>query len=178
MVRPAVTKLAKAVLPIGNGHLGAMIYGGVQEEHIQFNEDSVWIGDETDTGSYQAFGDLFINFDKAHNAEQVSDYRRELNIDKALHTITYKLGGVSYKREYFSSNPADVMVFRLTADRQGAYNGTISLKAAHKADFKAESNKISFSGKLSGIYRKRKEKATLHPRKIMPSDWILRLKFR
>ncbi|MDD7985182.1 glycoside hydrolase N-terminal domain-containing protein [Lentisphaera marina] len=147
----------KQCLPIGNGHLGAMIYGGVQKEHIQFNEDSVWIGDETDTGSYQAFGDLFINFDKTDNAEQVSDYRRELNIDKAVHTITYNLGGVSYKREYFSSNPADVMVFRLTADRQGAYKGSISLKAAHKADFKAEGNKISFAGKLSGQYRKPEE---------------------
>jgi len=31
-------------LPVGNGRLGAMIYGGVSEEHIQFNEDSVWTG--------------------------------------------------------------------------------------------------------------------------------------
>lgn len=31
-------------LPIGNGRLGAMIYGGVEEEHIQFNEDTVWTG--------------------------------------------------------------------------------------------------------------------------------------
>jgi len=31
-------------LPVGNGRLGGMIYGGVSEEHIQFNEDSVWAG--------------------------------------------------------------------------------------------------------------------------------------
>jgi len=31
-------------LPVGNGRLGAMVYGGVSEEHIQFNEDSVWTG--------------------------------------------------------------------------------------------------------------------------------------
>lgn len=31
-------------LPIGNGRLGAMIFGGVTSEHIQFNEDSVWYG--------------------------------------------------------------------------------------------------------------------------------------
>lgn len=30
--------------PIGNGRLGAMIFGGVNDEHIQFNEDSVWYG--------------------------------------------------------------------------------------------------------------------------------------
>src|SRR6266436_5290844 len=31
-------------LPIGNGHLGAMIYGGPAEEHIQFNESTLWTG--------------------------------------------------------------------------------------------------------------------------------------
>ncbi|CAM3577114.1 glycosyl hydrolase family 95 catalytic domain-containing protein [Sphingobacterium prati] len=29
-------------LPIGNGHLGAMIYGGVSNEEIQFNEETLW----------------------------------------------------------------------------------------------------------------------------------------
>lgn len=31
-------------LPIGNGRMGAMIYGGVSEEHLQFNESSFWTG--------------------------------------------------------------------------------------------------------------------------------------
>lgn len=31
-------------LPIGNGRLGAMIFGGVQDERLQFNEDSLWTG--------------------------------------------------------------------------------------------------------------------------------------
>jgi alpha-L-fucosidase 2 len=31
-------------LPIGNGQMGAMIYGGVAEERIQFNESTVWTG--------------------------------------------------------------------------------------------------------------------------------------
>ena len=31
-------------LPIGNGRLGAMVFGGVQRERIQLNEDSVWYG--------------------------------------------------------------------------------------------------------------------------------------
>jgi len=52
-------------LPIGNGRLGGMIFGEVQREHIQFNEDSLWVGDEHDTGAYQAFGDLFIDLGHA-----------------------------------------------------------------------------------------------------------------
>ena len=31
-------------LPVGNGRLGAMVYGGVSEEHIQFNEETLWTG--------------------------------------------------------------------------------------------------------------------------------------
>jgi len=31
-------------LPIGNGRIGAMIYGGIAEEHIQFNEETLWTG--------------------------------------------------------------------------------------------------------------------------------------
>lgn len=31
-------------LPIGNGHVGAMIFGGVARERIQFNEESLWSG--------------------------------------------------------------------------------------------------------------------------------------
>ena len=31
-------------LPVGNGRLGAMVFGGVQQEHIQLNEESIWAG--------------------------------------------------------------------------------------------------------------------------------------
>jgi alpha-L-fucosidase 2 len=35
-------------LPIGNGRLGAMIFGGVDRERLQLNEDSIWAGGKTD----------------------------------------------------------------------------------------------------------------------------------
>lgn len=37
------TEWTKA-LPIGNGRLGAMIYGGIEMEHIQMNEETLWNG--------------------------------------------------------------------------------------------------------------------------------------
>ena len=49
-------------LPIGNGHMGAMIFGGVNAERIQFNEESLWLGDEDDTGYYQNFGEVRVQF--------------------------------------------------------------------------------------------------------------------
>ena len=35
-------------LPVGNGHMGAMIFGGVGQETIQFNEDTLWTGHPMD----------------------------------------------------------------------------------------------------------------------------------
>ena len=66
--RPATDWSAEA-LPVGNGRLGAMIFGGVDHERIQFNEDSLWTGDLNPSGdyksmgAYQNFGDLFIDLD-------------------------------------------------------------------------------------------------------------------
>ena len=35
-------------LPIGNGRMGAMVFGGVQQERIQLNEDTLWSGGPKD----------------------------------------------------------------------------------------------------------------------------------
>jgi alpha-L-fucosidase 2 len=145
--KPAV-KWAEECLPIGNGRLGAMIYGDSQHEHIQFNEDSLWIGDETDTGAYQSCGDLLIDFD--HSA--ASDYRRSLDIGRSVHTITYTVGDVRYRREYFASHPANVIVLNFTADKPGALSGTISLADAHKGGiFVKDNHRITAKGSLAGL---------------------------
>ena len=41
-------------LPIGNGRLGAMIFGGVPAERIQLNEDTLWSGSPRDWNNPQA----------------------------------------------------------------------------------------------------------------------------
>jgi alpha-L-fucosidase 2 len=48
-------------LPIGNGRLGAMVFGSVPNERLQLNEISLWTGDEKDTGRYQPLGDLYLD---------------------------------------------------------------------------------------------------------------------
>lgn len=42
--RPATRWMSEA-LPVGNGRLGAMVFGGAPEERIQFNEATLWSGD-------------------------------------------------------------------------------------------------------------------------------------
>lgn len=41
-------------LPVGNGRLGAMVFGGVSEELIQLNEDTLWAGFKRDTNNHSA----------------------------------------------------------------------------------------------------------------------------
>lgn len=45
-------------LPVGNGRLGAMIYGGTAEDHIQFNEETLWTGGPHDYSNKGASGYL------------------------------------------------------------------------------------------------------------------------
>ena len=41
-------------LPVGNGRLGAMVFGGVDREHIQLNEETLWDGGPRDTNNPEA----------------------------------------------------------------------------------------------------------------------------
>lgn len=72
--RPATNWMTSA-LPIGNGELGALFFGGVESEQILFNEKTLWTGSTTTRGAYQKFGDVWIHFD---GQEDVREYRREL----------------------------------------------------------------------------------------------------
>jgi alpha-L-fucosidase 2 len=140
-----------SVYPIGNGRLGATVYGGMAEEQIQFNEDTVWTGDENDTGRYQNLGDMFITLEGHGNVSpQDAKYRRTLDMGKALHTIRYESGGISYKREYFASHPSNVMVFRFSADKEGSYSGKVSIRDAHPGTTNAAGNTITMGGTLNG----------------------------
>lgn len=42
-----------SALPLGNGDLGAMFFGGVARERIQFNEKSLWSGSPEKRGTYR-----------------------------------------------------------------------------------------------------------------------------
>lgn len=151
-------------LPIGNGRLGAMVFGDVSNERVQFNEDTFWAGSPYQPNtisaanylqkardfvfqgqpeeaqklideqmmanplrqaSYQPVGDVLIDFTDHENAD---DYCRELDISNAVATVSYKIGDVEYKREYFSSFADNVIVIYLSCNSSSALNFTASLK--------------------------------------------------
>ena len=133
-------------LPIGNGRMGAMLFGAADKETIQINEDSLWLGDEKDTGMYQNLGEFEVALPRAKPAEH---YRRELDISRAVHTVTYTSDGVSYCREAFASFPDQVMVFRFTADKPGSHSGTLTLKDGHDAKPEITPKRLTATGKLN-----------------------------
>ncbi len=48
-------KVWEEALPLGNGRLGAMVFGGVTDERLQLNEDTLWDGYPLDTSNPDAF---------------------------------------------------------------------------------------------------------------------------
>jgi alpha-L-fucosidase 2 len=143
-------------LPIGNARMGAMFFGGVREERIQFNEQSLWSGDNNwdgnyDTGDhgfgcYRNFGDLTILWDVP--AAVPADYRRSLDIDNGIHTTTFTHNGIKFTRKAFASHPDQVMVFRFSADKAAALSGKTSLKSAQGAATTASAKGLSFNGEM------------------------------
>jgi alpha-L-fucosidase 2 len=150
-------------LPIGNGRLGGMVFGGVADERIQLNEDTFWSGgpydpineeaikylpqvrqllregrykeaqdlaDEKLMGrprhlqAYQPLGDLRLVME---GHDQPADYRRELDLDRAVVRVRYRIGGITYVREVFASAPEQSIVVRLTADRHARLRFAVAL---------------------------------------------------
>ena len=144
-------------LPVGNGRLGAMVFGGVKNERLQLNEATLWSGAPRDWNnpgakdvlpqvraaifagdygkadqlckkmqgpyneSYQPLGDLRLEF--FHEGEPTA-YQRGLDLDRAVATSNYQVGGAHFKREVFSSFPDQVIVVRLTCDQPGKISFT------------------------------------------------------
>jgi len=153
-------------LPVGNGRMGAMVFGGVTTERIQFNEQTLWTGTnasqklgENKTGNgamgdYQPFGDVFLRFPGAHN--DPAGYRRELDLHTAIATTRYRVGEVAFTREVFASHPDRVVVIRLSASQPARLTFRIALKDVARRQLAAvhttasePDRQLSFTGKLS-----------------------------
>ena len=136
----------KEALPIGNGRIGAMIFGQLARERLQFNDITLWTGDSQAMGAYQPFGDVYINL--PGHEQGTTAYARKLDLSRSVHTVTYTHDGVQFKREALASYPAQVIAVRLTASKRGQYTGSIELTDMHDARISAQGNVITATGKL------------------------------
>jgi len=154
-------------LPIGNGRLGGMVFGGVPAERIQLNEDTFWSGgpydaineeapqylpkvrqliregrykeaqdlaDEKLMGrprhlqAYQPLGDLRLVLE---SHDEPTDYRRELDLDRAVVRVRYRIGDTTFAREVFSSAPDQSIVVRLTSEGPARLRFAVTLDSKH-----------------------------------------------
>ena len=155
--------------PIGNGRLGALILGGTTTDRIAFNEGTLWIGDEEDTGAYQAFGDVLVEF-PAGGA--VTGYARTLDLERAVVGVQGTQNGAVFTRTAFASHPDQVIVVRYEDRRPGGITARIRLTDTHRATISAQGNRLTAAGSLAG-YRYTQGSAKGKP----PRDYTLALSY-
>ncbi|MDR1500489.1 MAG: glycoside hydrolase family 95 protein [Tannerellaceae bacterium] len=181
--KPAVMSWQEP-LPVGNGLIGGLVYGKVQDERIALNESSFWSGSPHDyndpdagkyfkpikdlilTGkfkeaekmvdqhffgipssqqAYQPLGSLRL-FSYGIDDEETKIYRRELNMETGVTSVTFTYDGVTYTREVFVSYPDRVMVVRLSADKPGKISLDISLDSHFADKITAEPGRLVMDG--------------------------------
>jgi alpha-L-fucosidase 2 len=187
--KPA-TDWEKEALPIGNGRIGAMVFGGIDSERIQIAEKSLWTGGpgaeggyrfglHADSmaakvkavgkrlldaplepeavatelghkmhgyGDYQSFGDLIVEIEP--NAEAVSDYRRDLDLDTAVARVKYRQGMTGFRREYFVSHPDQAVVGRWYSTSRQKLRIRYTVPDNRSATVEVTGNRIVVSGAL------------------------------
>jgi alpha-L-fucosidase 2 len=169
-------------LPLGDGYMGAMVFGGLQQERIALNESSFWSGhphDYNDTNAlhyfpqirdlvfagkfqeaekmaddhfwgfpkaqqaYEPIGDLLLKFEGVENAQ---DYRRELDMETGLASVTYKSGDAVLTREVFLSYPERVLVVRISGDKPGRVSVQAQLQSPYLDTMAATAGKLVMDG--------------------------------
>ena len=156
-------------LPVGNGRLGAMVFGGPASEQLQLNEDTLYAGSPYDPNNpealkalpearrlifegrykeahdlvgakmmaqplkqmpYEPVGDLRLSFPRHDN---VTNYRRQLDLNTAIATVTYEVDSTTFRRDVFVSPLDQVIVVNLSAGRPGQLNFTAFMETPQKA---------------------------------------------
>ena len=82
------------------------------------------LGNPFEIQSYQSLGDLFI---AQSFSNEVTEYRRELDLETAIATTSFVAGDVRFTREVFASAPDNVIVVRLSANKPSSVNCVIRL---------------------------------------------------
>lgn len=75
-------------LPLGNGRMGAMVFGGVEKERIQVNEESIWYGGETDRLNPDAYGSL--EEIRVHQGQEICPEPADLREFKPSEDLDYE----------------------------------------------------------------------------------------
>ena len=183
-------------LPIGNGDMGANVYGEISNERLTFNEKTLWTGGPSESrpdynggnleskgkygetmkqiqqlfaegkdseasslcnqlvgtsngyGAYQSWGNIYLTFEGIDDGA-VENYVRDLDIRTAVSSVDYDVNGTHYSREYFVSNPDNVLVARLTAEGGDKLNLDITFPSNQGGTIVAEGDTLLLAGEVS-----------------------------
>ena len=149
-----------SALPLGNGRIGAMVFGSPESEEFQLNEETISKGSPYDNyptsvlpnlqkirnyvfadrsdlaqaladsvmmfdhskgkgAPYQPAGSLCITFE---DHQDYTNYRRELDISRALSRVKYEVEGVTYTEEAFTSFNDQLLYIRYTSSKPKRLN--------------------------------------------------------
>lgn len=150
-------------LPLGNGHLGASLFGGIQVDQIQLNEKTIWTGTPTvigNHGGYHNLGGIFVH-DLSENFnttdKKAFNYNRFLDIERGVGGVNFSdKAGTKYERRYFSSAPDDVVAAHYKATGDNKLHLRFALVAGEDINASNpkydENGEVSFAGKLPTVY--------------------------
>lgn len=114
------------------------------------------LGDAADApyGSYQVLGNMHIQYDYNEPKSQIEpqNYVRSLSLDSAIAVTTYKLGGVTYHREYFTSFSDDVIMIKVTADQPGEINFDLTIDRPERYQTQVVGHELQMFGQLNDGY--------------------------
>ena len=174
-------------LPLGNGELGCMVFGGVAHEELQFNEKTLWSGPANVVGAgggnrtFMNFGSLIIaNNDPTIYTEGVTDYVRYLDIEDGVAGVEFKnANGTKQTRKYLSSAPDQVIAGRYKTHGDDLLDLTFTLEPGsgiNASTVTYADGTASFSGAMTVKYATRLHVVANEGAEIITSPSGIRVK--
>lgn len=116
----------KYSLPIGNGYMGASVFGRLDTDRVQIADKTLanpYRSDPTgklghSRGGLNSFADIYIDFNQ--DFDKAQNYERSLDLRDAVAAVDYEYNGITYHREYITSYPDNVLAIKITASEPGA----------------------------------------------------------
>ncbi len=137
-------------MPIGNGKLGAMVYGNVEMEQLQMNEDSIWYGRPIDR----------VNPDSYASLEQIRSLILQGRPEEAGRLLRYAFTGTPNSQRLYQPL-ADCTICMRQGDEICDYQMELDLaEAVVRMSYRTSRGKISreyFASAVQGIIAVRLE---------------------
>lgn len=130
----------KESYPIGNGYMGANIFGRTDVERIQFTEKTLANERLDRIAGLTNFAEIYLDF----NHWEYANYKRSLHLNTGILHVNYEYKNVIYSREYFANYPENVIVVKLSANQKGKLSFTITAKDPYQ---RSQDDRFTRAGK-------------------------------